>query len=278
MSELLKTQQQHAQQQQQHQGNIGIYGNKMNVIPNYTLSGMSSFDAESLPDYSEFDSESVTLDYYKESVLRPEADKMAPTTTIETITITRPLKVIAFICGVIVVVLMIMALASTDWLMAAGWRQGLFVHCIEDDSASPLPFNIQDPPGCYWTRDIGYIKATAALCIITLITDVIATVLTGLGLKTQNHNIKYKFYRIAVLVMLVSLLAVLSALIVYPVCFAGELTMANRRVWEFGWAYGVGWGAAIFLFGAVVLLLCDKESEEIYYKERKIVHENQMRA
>jgi len=54
--------------------------------------------------------------------------------------------------------------------------------------------------------------------------------------------------------------------------------IANRRVWEFGWAYGVGWGAAIFLFGAVVLLLCDKESEEIYYKERKIVHENQMRA
>lgn len=35
----------------------------------------------------------------------------------------------------------------------------------------------------------------------------------------------------------------------------------------------LGWGAAIFLFGAVVLLLCDKESEEIYYKERKIVHE-----
>ncbi|XP_064549180.1 transmembrane protein 47 isoform X1 [Drosophila montana] len=277
MSEISKTEKQHAQQQQQH-SNISIYGNQMNVIPNYTLSGMSSFDAESLPDYSEFDSESVTLDYYKESVLRPEADKMAPTTTIETITITRPLKVIAFICGVIVVVLMVMALASTDWLMAAGWRQGLFVHCIEDDSMPPLPFNIQDPPGCYWTRDIGYIKATAALCIITLITDVIATVLTGLGLKSQNHNLKYKFYRIAVLVMLVSLLAVLSALIVYPVCFAGELTMANRRVWEFGWAYGVGWGAAIFLFGAVVLLLCDKESEEIYYKERKIVHENQMRA
>lgn len=49
-----------------------------------------------------------------------------------------------------------------------------------------------------------YIKATAALCIITLITDVIATILTGLGLRTQNHNVKYKFYRIAVLVMLLS--------------------------------------------------------------------------
>lgn len=70
MSESLETQQQHAPQQQQHQqSNIGIYGNKMNIIPNYTLSGMSSFDAESLPDYSEFDSESVTLDYYKERYL-----------------------------------------------------------------------------------------------------------------------------------------------------------------------------------------------------------------
>lgn len=67
MSEISKTEKQHAQQQQQ--SSISIYGNQMNVIPNYTLSGMSSFDAESLPDYSEFDSESVTLDYYKERYL-----------------------------------------------------------------------------------------------------------------------------------------------------------------------------------------------------------------
>ncbi|XP_059615575.1 transmembrane protein 47 isoform X1 [Phlebotomus argentipes] len=243
------------------------------------LSGFSSFEGdEDLGDFSEFDSESVTLDYFKESSRRPSASKMAPTTTIETVTITRPLKVIAFICGLIVIILMIMALASTDWLMAEGWRQGLFVHCIEEDVVPPLPFNLQDPPGCYPSRDAAYIKATAALCIITLITDAIATLLTGLGLRTQDHNMKYKFYRIAVLVMLVALISILIALILYPVCFAAELNLGNRPIWEFGWAYGVGWGAAIFLFGAVVLLLCDKESEEIYYKERKIVHESQMRA
>lgn len=72
---------------------------------------------------------------------------------------------------------------------------------------------------------------------------------------------------------LISVVSVLIALVVYPVCFVAELNDGNRTVWEFGWAYGVGWGAAIFLFGAVILLLCDKESEEIYYKERKIVHE-----
>lgn len=50
-----------------------------------------------------------------------------------------------------------------------------------------------------------------------------------------------------------------------------NLSTGNRTVWEFGWAYGVGWGAAIFLFGAITLLLCDKESEEVYYKERKVM-------
>ena len=32
----------------------------------------------------------------------------------------------------------------------------------------------------------------------------------------------------------------------------------------------MAWGAAIFLFGASVLLMCDKEAEEVYYKERDV--------
>lgn len=47
---------------------------------------------------------------------------------------------------------------------------------------------------------------------------------------------------------------------------------SNRPHWYFGWAYGVGWGAAIFLIGSILLLVCDKETEEIYYQERTIVH------
>lgn len=68
------------------------------------------------------------------------------------------LQVIAFICGIIVILLMIMGLASTDWLMALGWRQGLFAHCIEEGAPTPLPFNMPDPPGCYQARDNGTIR------------------------------------------------------------------------------------------------------------------------
>lgn len=64
------------------------------------------------------------------------------------------LQVIAFICGNIVIILLIMALASTDWLMSAGWRQGLFSHCIED-LVEPIPFNFDaKETGCYPSRDV----------------------------------------------------------------------------------------------------------------------------
>ncbi|VVC90808.1 unnamed protein product, partial [Leptidea sinapis] len=108
---------------------------------------------------------------------------MASTTMIET--------VIALICGLLVVILMVLGLASADWLMAAGWRQGLFMHCIDPEAPTPLPFDIIAQPGCYAARPATYIKSVASVC------------------------------------------------------------SSNRSVWEFGWAYGVGWGAAIFLFGAV---------------------------
>lgn len=46
-----------------------------------------------------------------------------------------------------------------------------------------------------------YIKAAAALCVVCLLTDIAATILTGLGLRTQDHRDKHKYYRFAVLCM-----------------------------------------------------------------------------
>lgn len=49
-----------------------------------------------------------------------------------------------------------------------------------------------------------YIKAAAALCVVCLITDIAATILTGLGLRTRDHNDKYKYYRFAVYCMAIA--------------------------------------------------------------------------
>ncbi|KAF7989095.1 hypothetical protein HCN44_007405 [Aphidius gifuensis] len=201
---------------------------------------------------------------------------MAQTTVIETVTVVRPLKLIAFICGVMVILLMIIGILSPDWLLSVGWRQGLLSHCWERDAPKPLPFNFptNEPEGCLPARKVTYIGIAFWFCIICLITDICATILTLIGLRVKERQEKIKWYKFAVISMALSLSFLLGALIIYPVCFAAELNLGNRSLWEFGWAYGVVWGAAIFLIGGIVLLLCDKESEEIYYKERKVVRED----
>lgn len=51
--------------------NINVENNRKENYFNQqaVLGGFHSFDADSLPDYSEFDSESVTLDYFKERLV-----------------------------------------------------------------------------------------------------------------------------------------------------------------------------------------------------------------
>merc|ERR1711972_497394 len=42
----------------------------------------------------------------------------------------------------------------------------------------------------------------------------------------------------------------------------------DARVWQFGFGYGASWFSVIMMFVSVTLLICDRESEEIFYKER----------
>jgi hypothetical protein len=69
----------------------------------------------------------------------------------------------------------------------------------------------------------------------------------------------------------VSIFAVLLnliSLLTYPICFYVEMKTLERTSWEFDWSYGMAWGSTLFTFGASLLLICDKEHEEIYYKEK----------
>jgi hypothetical protein len=50
----------------------------------------------------------------------------------------------------------------------------------------------------------GYIMASAIMCIFALLLDAFATLLTGLGLWSQDSTRKYQYYRIALYVMVAS--------------------------------------------------------------------------
>jgi len=237
----------------------------------------------------------------------------APQVTIETITVTRPLKVIAFTCCFITVILMVAATSTADWMLAEGWREGLFMQCISAGAHTPLPFGMPEEAGCSAARSAGYLRGAAALVIIGLIFDFFGTFLTGLGLRSTDPNKKYKYYRVAIYALILALIALLLAAIIYPVQFSKDLKNdsedsdddgdgitdaldqdddndgevdaddaaadddddAGARTYTFGFGYGATWGSIILIFASVVLLICDRESEEIFYKERQVEEEEE---
>merc|ERR1711899_20480 len=188
---------------------------------------------------------------------------------IETITVTRPMKVIAFTCCAITVFLMLASLGAADWVQAEGWREGLFTQCVKAGAATPLPFNGDPTPGCRKAHSAGYVRAAAALAVICFITDFFGTLLTGLGLRSTDPNKKYKYYRVAIYSLGVAVVCLFLAIIIYPTSMAKEMDAGDEREWGFGFGYGSAVFSLIFLVLSLVLLICDRESEEIFYKERE---------
>merc|ERR1712013_267557 len=161
---------------------------------------------------------------YSRGYRRPANGRMgAPQVTIETITVTRPLKVIAFTCCFITVILMVAATSTADWMLSEGWREGLFMQCINAGAPTPLPFGMAEVVGCSDARSASYLRGAAALVIIGLIFDFFGTFLTGLGLRSTDPNKKYKYYRVAIYALILSLIALLLAAIIYPVQFSKDL-------------------------------------------------------
>jgi hypothetical protein len=67
-------------------------------------------------------------------------------------------------------------------------------------------------------------------------------------------------------------------LIEYISCCSASLSLpcsGGPRTFSFGFAYGCTWGSIILIFASVVLLICDRESEEIFYKERQVEEEEE---
>merc|ERR1719512_508130 len=108
-------------------------------------------------------------------------------------------------------------------MIGEGWREGLFAKCIIPPAPRPLPFDMEEEAGCSQARPASYIRGVAALVIIGLIFDFFGTLLTGLGLRSTDPNKKYKYYRVAIYALIVSLCALLLAAIIYPVQFSKDI-------------------------------------------------------
>ena len=46
------------------------------------------------------------------------------------------------------------AASTSDWMVAEGWREGLFAKCVDELAPLPLPFDIPEEEGCSKARAV----------------------------------------------------------------------------------------------------------------------------
>ncbi|CAB3411097.1 unnamed protein product [Caenorhabditis bovis] len=188
-------------------------------------------------------------------------------TTIEAVSAVRPLKIISLLCLLIAIGLSIVSLCSTSWLKSGSFRTGLFKECTSSNEPTHAPpFSGAPAPGkCHKpSRNSGFLTAAAVLLLVALFATALAVIFNVIGLSKSDIRGKYRWYRIATMISAFSVLLELVALIMFPVAFYVKMDeYGSRRNWEVDWSYGIAWGATLFTLGASIMLICDKEHEEI---------------
>ena len=182
----------------------------------------------------------------------------------------RQILAAAFLCNIVILLIMCVCLISSYWITADGYRQGLLYFCLDDSvvvrgdgavaiHSTPLPFNLQEVleevrSGCYPNRNVTYLKICTILCLMIQLSALASACFTGLGIRLKGPK-RLTCLRFAICTTLVVLICDISLLIIYPTQFAKELDISNRDVWELNGAYGLACGAAILAFGSLILLL-----------------------
>ncbi|CAF0704724.1 unnamed protein product [Brachionus calyciflorus] len=199
----------------------------------------------------------------------------APTAKLETIVITSPFKINAFVFALITCFLLLVCLFTDNWLTATDIKQGLWRNCTLASSIPSLAYSIQANKNINHNDfyicaplNILWVQLCGSFIVVSFCCTIIGLVLIIMGLKhKKRQERKMKFYGAAAFVFFVGVICILTTLIMFPLMFIKELHERGRDKWYFGWSYGVAWGAVFFLADAVILLLCDRKKEELFYKE-----------
>jgi len=215
--------------------------------------------------------------------------------------------------GAISVFLLIAAISNSEWALSEGWREGLFVQCVDKGGATPLPFRQPhwmgnssvchprlktngssipelDEDGEPIVDRPGYVKNTLVLVIIGLLFTLCGTVLTGMGLKTEDVEKQKNYNKYSIGIFAVAFIFLLIPAIIYPVGFNADQQEANvtydgcmlegikrtcgkevpaewqardtPREFSFGFCFGVLCLSVIFVLIATILCVLDHFNPE----------------
>lgn len=188
-----------------------------------------------------------------------EKEKIAPTVSIETVIVVRPMKVMAVMLGFVAILLMILVVGASSWVKVSVYREGLWDRCY---ITGPGRITCQEGEERSW------ILACRALCVLAGALCFVAGVVTSRGLCAMTFRKRYRCYFVAMLIYFLAVFFNITALIIFPIKYDEELRRNGIKEWVFGWAYGLGWGVTVIILISAFLLWLDKDADEIIFREK----------
>jgi len=189
----------------------------------------------------------------------------------ETVVITRGVKVLACLFGLMSFLLLITTTGSTAWALEGSefpyTAHGLFEEC---KVSAVLTKAEQEQTGtetfiCKLHDSVPtWLLACQVLMVFAIVITFASFITVAVGLCSAVEGCKFGSYRAGIYGFFIAMLSIIVTCILYPIKFFQE---NDGDHFTLGWSYGLAWGLVVLLLGAALMLILDK-GEELALREK----------
>jgi len=183
----------------------------------------------------------------------------------ETVVVTRGIKVLACLFGLLSFLLLITTTGSTAWALEGNENpytaHGLFEQCKvsaveteeEQEEEGLEKFECEGHP-----KVPTWLLACQALMITAVVVAFTSFVTVAVGLCSAVEGCKFGAYRAGIYGYFIAMLCIVVTCIIFPIKYFQE-NEGDHCV--LGWCYGLAWGLVVLLLGGALMLILDKGEE-----------------
>jgi len=189
----------------------------------------------------------------------------------ETVVVTRGVKVGACLFGLLSFLLLITTTGSTAWALEGNSNpytaHGLFDRCevtaletvkeIEEQGTESFKCRGHDEVPTW-------LLACQALMVTAIVITFASFVTVAVGLCSAVEGCKFNSYRAGIYGYFIAMVAIIMTCIIYPIKYFQE-NKGDHFI--LGWSYGLAWGLAALLLAGALMLILDK-GEELTLREK----------
>jgi len=188
----------------------------------------------------------------------------------ETVVVTRGIKVLACLFGLMSFLLLITTTGSTAWALELSGdpynTHGLFEECkVSSTPADKIEETGTEMFSCKLHDSVPtWLLACQVLMVFAIVIAFASFVTVAVGLCSAVEGCKFGSYRAGIYGYIIAFFAITVACIIYPIKFFQD---NEGEQFTLGWSYGLAWGLAVLLLGGALMLILDK-GEELALREK----------